>query len=69
MSTERPPLRSRNGFTQNPNHVWGHCEQPEVVAVGTFDCINQTMYRCDLCKQFICASHQREHMCSDHGEL
>jgi hypothetical protein len=59
-------LRSRDGFGQNPNRVWGHCEQPEVHVLGTIDCPNSTMYRCDLCKQFICAEHQREHLKTDH---
>ena len=52
--------RSRDGFTQNPNRVWGHCETPSRATI-TRECINKTMYRCDTCHEFVCANHQKQH--------
>jgi hypothetical protein len=38
--------RSRNGFTQNPNRVWGHCETSNPLfksgCVNTRPCIDAT---------------------------
>lgn len=58
-------LRSRNGFTQNACNVWGHCEHP-VCYWSKEGCLNRTLYRCDQCKQFICADHQKAHLLADH---
>ncbi len=50
-------LRSRDGYTQNRGNVWGHCEEEG----QEYACTNQTLYRCDTCKQFVCSDHQRKH--------
>ncbi len=63
----RPRIRSRNGFTQNASNVWGHCEQPSWFSGRPHDYFNRTLYRCDLCKQFVCASHHKEHVAADHA--
>jgi hypothetical protein len=51
--------RSRNGFTQNPNRVWGHCETSNPLFKS--GCVNKTLYRCDICHEFVCADHQAQH--------
>lgn len=61
-------LRSRDGFTQNRSNVWGHCEEEERLASGHVECFNRTLYRCDICKQFVCADHQRRHKQENHVE-
>ena len=58
-------LRSRDGFTQNASNVWGHCEEPNRV---TRQCMWRTLYRCDLCKNFVCADCQKRHLKNAHPE-
>ncbi len=58
--------RSRGGFTQNADNVWGHCEEPVRPAGRTLDCMNQTLYRCDRCGWFVCADHQKRHLEKEH---
>lgn len=57
----RSKLRSRDGFTQNRDNVWGHCEMDDILGGIKIDCFNRTLFRCDKCRQFICASHQSRH--------
>lgn len=61
------PLRSRRGFTQNQNRIWGHCEEYEQGTLS-HDCLDKTMFRCDICKQFVYNSHQPQHLNLNHKE-
>lgn len=67
MRIAKAKLRSRDGFTQNNGNVWGHCEEPEIIAMGTYECPDRTLYKCDLCNQFVCSAHQKRHMKTDHS--
>jgi hypothetical protein len=62
-------LLSRRGFTQNPNRVWGHCEANDTCSGFFMPCTNQTLFRCDICRQFICNDHQKFHAKSEHSEV
>lgn len=54
-------------FTNNPSGVWGHCEEFERLTLN-HECPDKTRYRCDICKMFVCANHQRQHMKNEHPD-
>ena len=60
--------KSIKGFTNNKSNVWGHCEEEMRVAGMKMNCIYKTRFRCDICRQFVCSIHHRQHVKNDHTE-